>query len=337
MPLSIALAVALVGAGCHHQGSYVFVNVDAAVMPSMGRTTAPAQPGLPAVPETTAKFSLPALPAVTDERNTGAGAAKVQKAIEVNRERTFKLIVRRLQIAYKREAADLKSKQLAAFEPVRAGLVSEALDSVSKAYVTYANSVGPKIARLAVNAGFPDPDPKGRRKPSGLEGLDTLAYQTSEKLRTDIAALKADFKRYSDATLSAAYSNADAKLTDLLAEVARQVGDVDARAQDVARSEVSHAQAQLGPLLADQPPTPLPATQGSSVVVSSGSQPAVVANVGDRQAALAGDDVNRVKQDLDIWLAVNNYIQRPKGRARDATAEFIEWRNRFRQEPSASH
>jgi hypothetical protein len=336
LPIGALIVAGMISVGCHHGGQYVYVNVGAAVMPP---SPVPALPPLPLTrPETatSSRFTLPAQPEVTDEPISGTGAAKVQASVAANRERTFKLIVRRLQEAYAREAANLRAQKLAEFEPVHTALISQALTMVSKAYVAYANAAGPKIARLAVNAGFPDPDPKGRRKPNGLEGLDTLAYQNAQKMREDLATLKANFKRYSETTLRNADADADAKLTNLLSEVARQVGDVDARAQEVAKREVSQAQAQLGPLLADKPPTPLPATPGSSVVIASSAQPAITLPAGKGTFPSADDDLNRVKQDLDIWLSVNNYIQQPKGRARDATAEFINWRHRFRQEPSAS-
>ncbi|HLK15342.1 MAG TPA: hypothetical protein VKT78_11090, partial [Fimbriimonadaceae bacterium] len=124
-----------------------------------------------------------------------------------------------------------------------------------------------------------------------------------------------------------------AKLNQLLADVDRQVGDIDARAQEVASREVSQAQAELGPLLADRPPAPLPAVPESSVVVSSGGlvQPVRTAEPSETGSE---DSLDKVKQDLQIWLAVNRFVLREKGRGRDATAEFVAWRNRFRLAPS---
>src|SRR5579872_6187991 len=179
VPLLAVLAVGLIGAGCQHDSSYVYVDLNAALAASPPSESHLAPAGVAALPTSSSKFNLPASPAVTEERLSRTGASKVQARITANRERTLKLIVRRLHDAYTREAANLRSQKLIAFAPVRAAIVSRALEDISKAYGTYADAVGPKIAKLAVNAGFPVPGPKGKRKPSGAEGLDTLAYETS--------------------------------------------------------------------------------------------------------------------------------------------------------------
>ena len=327
-------AAGLVCVGCHGDTSQVYVDTLGAVDSSPSPAPPIPRLDLKSPPSTSTAFKIAASPASIESRSTAEGASKVKASIAANREKTYRTIVRRLHDAYLREADNLRAQQLAAFEPVRAKTMADAMKQISEAYVKYADAVGPKIARLAVTAGFPDPDKQGRRKPSGAEGLDTLAYDTSQTLRAEIATLKADFKRYSDSTLRAAGADVDAKLTELLASVDRQVGDIDAKAQDVAGREVSQAQAQLGSLLADRPPTPLPAIPETRVVVASGALPPpsrpTYGSEPDR-----GDDVNKVKRDLDIWLAVNRYVLRTKGHGRDATAEFIAWRNRFRLAPSA--
>ena len=330
----VVAATAICCLGCHSDIQYVYVDPTKAIDATVGPAPPSPQIDVKTAPPTITAFKIAASPAVTEGKTTAAGAAKVRASIAANRDKTYRTIVRRLHDAYAREADNLRTLKLAEFGTVKAALTASAMKKVSEAYVKYADAVGPKIAKLAINAGFPDPDKLGRRKPSGIEGLDTLAYETSQQLRSEIATLKADFKRYSDTTLRAADADVDAKLTELLASVDRQVGDIDARAQDVASKEVSQAQAQLGSLLADRPPTPLPAIPESSVVVSSGSltQPGRAALGGGPAVA---DDLEKVKRDLQIWLAVNKYVLRGKRQGRDATPEFIAWRNRFRLAPLA--
>jgi hypothetical protein len=332
----LVLAVSgLVCVGCHAGAAYVYVDVAAAVDSRPSTAAQAPRVDVKSLPSTSTTFKIASSPAVTEGRSTASGAAKVNASIAANRDKTYRTIVRRLHDAYLREAENLRTQQLAAFEPVRAKTIANAMQQISVAYAKYADAIGPKIARLAVNAGFPDPDKQGKHKPSGAEGLDTLAYQTSQTLRADIAALKADFKRYSDTTLHAADADVDAKLTELLAGIDRQVGDIDAKARDVASREVSQAQGQLGSLLADRPPTPLPAIPETRVVVDSGAVAAAPARPAIADEAGRQDSVIEAKQDLDIWLGVNRYVLRSKGRGRDATAEFIAWRNRFRLAPLA--
>jgi len=328
------VAAGLACVGCHADMSYVYVDTLGAVDSSPSSPPPVPRLDIKNSPPKSTAFTIAGLPAATESRSTSVGAAKVKASIAANREKTYRTIVRRLHDAYLREADNLRAQQLAAFEPVRAKTMADAMKRISDAYVTYADAVGPKIARLAVTAGFPDPDKEGRRKPSGAEGLDTLAYDTSQALRAEIATLKADFKRYSDSTLRTAGADVDAKLTELLASVDRQVGDIDAKALDVAGREVSQAQAQLGSLLADRPPTLLQAIPETRVVVASGALPPPGGPTLGSEP-VQGDDVNKVKHDLEIWLAVNRYVLRTKGHGRDATAEFIAWRNRFRLAPSA--
>ncbi|MHB8637430.1 MAG: hypothetical protein ACYC96_13255 [Fimbriimonadaceae bacterium] len=329
----VMAGVALACFGCHANSSYVYVDVSRALDSKPAPSAMVTQVNVKVPPPSSTEFKIAGASAIVEGRSTAEGAAKVKASIVANRDKTYRTIVRRLHDAYAREADNLRTQQLAAFEPVRAKTIATAMKLISEAYVKYADAVGPKIARLAVTAGFPDPDAQGRRKPSGVEGLDTLAYQTSQTLRAEIAALKANFKQYSAATIQSANTEADAKLTKLLADVDRQVGDIDARAQDVARREVSQAQAQLGTLLADRPPAPLPAIAESRVVVGTGTLPAPPARPVIKGAAGGSDDQDQVKQDLQVWLAVNRYVLRAKGRGRDATAEFIAWRNRFRLAP----
>lgn len=328
----LLLGLLLFGAGCHPSSSDVFVDLDKAVLPRT-RVNAPAIGRAPTKLPSATTYTIPAAPQVTESRSVAEGAAKVAASIKANRDKTYKAIVRRLHDAYVREADAIRAQQLAAFEPVRAKTMADALQRVSKAYLAYADAVGPKVAKLAVNAGFPDPDKQGKRKPSGAEGLDVLAYETAQQLRADIAKLKADFKRFSDTTIRSASADVDAKLTDVLNAVDRQVGDIDARAESVASHEVSQAQANLGALLADKPPAPLPAVPESRVVVHSVNVPTVTPPPATDLDL--SDTLAKARQDLKIWLAVNRYVLQRKGQGRDATAEFIEWRNRFKQEPSA--
>ena len=334
-PFSMLAVLGLACSGCRQNSSYVSVDVGKAVLavtPSGPRLT---EGGAKGALATSTTFAIAGSPEVVEGRSTAVGAAKVKASIAANRDKTYRVIVRRLHDAYLREADNLRTQQLAAFEPVRAKTIADAMKLVSDAYVKYADAVGPRVARLAVNAGFPDPDKLGRRKPSGLEGLDTLAYETSQTLRAEIVALKAEFKRYSEATLHAADLDVDAKLTELLASVDRQVGDIDLRAQEVAGREVTQAQAHLGSLLADRPPKPLPAVPATRVVIASPAMPAPPVRAALRNEASNADDLGKAKQDLEIWLAVNKYVLRTKGQGRDVTAEFIAWRNKFRLAPSA--
>jgi hypothetical protein len=334
LTVSMVIAVGFACAGCRRDASYVYVDTQRALSTESATAMPVPRAEFTALPPESTTFEIAGLPAVTEGRSTATATAKVRASIEANREKTYRTIVRRLHDAYAREADNLRAQRLAAFEPVRTKTMADAMQRISDAYVKYADAVGPKIARLAVTAGFPDPDREGRRKPSGAEGLDTLAYETSQTLRAEIAALKSEFKRYSDSTLRAAGADVDAKLTELLASVDREVGDIDAKAQDVASREVSQAQAQLGTLLSDRPPMPLPTVPGSRVVVATGdpSPPPTAPNLDSPPAN--GDDLSQVRRDLDIWLAVNKYVLRSKGNGRDATVEFIAWRNRFKLAPS---
>jgi hypothetical protein len=328
--------IGLACVGCQVNTAYVYVDENRAVNSTPPPLLSTKIDTPKYKPQSATSFAIAGSPMVTEGKSTAEGAAKVKASIVANREKTYRSIVRRLHDAYVREADNLKAQQLAAFEPVRAKTMADAMKQISDAYVKYADAVGPKIARLAVTAGFPDPDSQGRRKPSGAEGLDTLAYDTSQTLRAEIAKLKADFKRYSDSTLRAADADVDAKLTELLASVDRQVGDIDAKAQEVAGREVTQAQAQLGSLLADRPPTPLPAIPETRVVVSSGAVTPSSVSPNLEVAPSSADNLGKVKHDLEIWLGVNRYVLRSRGHGRDATDEFIAWRNQFKLAASAS-
>jgi hypothetical protein len=254
----------------------------------------------------------------------------VQKAIEESRNRSYQIIVRRLHAAYIREALALRDKKLADFDPSRRAVVAGALAKISVAYQAYTDQVGPKYATLAVIAGFPDPDPNSRRKQSTTDGMAAAATKKAAALRVDIAARNQAFQDFSKATLQTAEAETNAQLKKLLADIAQETANADARASTAARAEVKLAQAQIGQLLADKPMLEMPAVPESRMTTSPGpTRGSQVRLPEGANQPLTADSPELVKSDLDVWLAVNRYQLGRKDAARNATQEFVAWRSQF--------
>lgn len=334
--LGLTPLFSLILGGCSHSTPALYVDVAAVpldVQPAPPELTIPVAPQPPPLPLT---FALAGEPPATGGRITNANIARVRAAIVRDRDKSFRAIVRRLHASYVREAEQVRAQKLDAFDPVRRRILSDALTMISKQYIGYANQVGPKVAKLAVLVGFPDPDPMSRRKVSTTDGVAIQVAATAKQLRAQITKLSADFKDFSARTLRDASAETDSKLTDLMDEVARQLADADAKANEAAQKQLAQTQSEIGPLLADKPPLTLPEVPQTTIMVrppALGSDKVRMPESASR-ALLVADSEAQVKSDLQVWLAVNRFQLGRKGRDRDATKEFIAWRDHFKREPS---
>jgi hypothetical protein len=320
------LAFVLIG-GCAKQPESVYVDLDAALS------------SLPAAREPSKVFSKPpsglsapsaTLPALPEEIIFGQGDEAFRDASELirkNRVRAYKELEGRLREVYLADVRRQEQEQLALLEPARTEAAARARAALRKAFESYAAQRGPLIVRLALLAGFPDPDPESKRGPITPSPLVLKRLAEAKAIRAQVVSLAKSYNAEADRLIAGEQQDADAELTRIRAGLETARNQAEDRARREAASQVRTLENTLGPSLATESDTILPGVPSRTVPAqrpaAMPAQPEVATSspMDSRAARL-----DRLKQELDIWTAVNGYRESATpDKGRDRTSEFIEW------------
>ncbi len=327
--MALASGLALLGGCAKPRSEAVFVELPTPEAVDAGRFSVPAT-----------EFSLPAetvqLPALPENGGPSEGktAEHLKALMQTNRERTYRQLLGRLQAAYRRRAALLRSELQAEFPSIRGDAMDKATAKISEKYQAYADVKGPLVVRVAILSGFPDPDPGSSRAPLPSDPTATRRFNEARQVRDKIGLLEKDFHAFSVGALAEATKEADAEIASRLAELERQLAQIEEETRRQAARELRRTQRELRPLLADSPPLKLPAVPAQEVAI-----PAVHITIPAIQSAIAPPEIlaepaTKLKTELQIWLRVNRYVLAERGKARDATADFLAWRQQFQTHPN---
>lgn len=270
-------------------------------------------------------WSLPAL-------DNSEGAAEASTAKRINdkiahdRLQLFKQLQARLLATYRRKADRLRIDQLAHFAQLRSDALDGANQVISEKYKAYADQKGPLVIRLALLAGFPDPDPESRRTPSVTDVAGKRQFAEMKDLRLKIKSLDEGFDAAIQEVLRKTNKLTDAQIEELRSELERQIATEEASVKHLAAEEFEKSRKELRPLLADQPPLALHAVPAATMKFPEASvqPPEVPSPVVSEE--LRKEPRNRLEAELRIWLSLNHYQLVAKGKGRDATQEFLRWK-----------
>lgn len=254
----------------------------------------------------------------------GAAQARLDAALEVveeSRRQAYAQVLRLLQDAYRAEAQQWAAERLAELGPEMGERYDAALATLAQAFAAYADRRGPKMARLTVLVGFPDPDPEGRRQPDPSSPRAVRSADAAERLRAEIEALDKAFSLEAKRLLNAAGSAVAADRAAIESQIQAKFADADARARSAAAEQMATARRDLDALLTSRSEWTLKPEKGRSLVVPGTPG---ISGLRTRDAAQSEHELHG---DLELWLRSKGYVLARKGeRARDVTKEFMAWR-----------
>lgn len=202
--------------------------------------------------------------------------------------------------------------------------VQAEVDAFSAAVHAHGDEVGWQRVQLAWMAGFPDPDPKSLRKPTGRYGFREVYLDDAARLRTDIHQKDAAFDQEWGKRLATTEARRLRQLEDFRAGLDQDVERATAREEARLRQAIDVRSVQL-PL-----PTPPQAPPDAQLTARRVDFPAASVSRPAISLPAASDPVALAQARLPVFLAQNRYrLAGPGETGKDATGEFLKWLKQF--------
>ena len=313
---------------CSPAPSPVAVRIDVA---RLAPSVAPVRvvPTLPRPPAGLAAKSaaLPGSPATRLVAEAGIDGATLAREVEDAQERSLAALRARLIAVYEREGDRFARAQLRELgDPYRKALQT-LYPGYRKEFEAYAAKRAYPAARLSYFVGTPDPNPKDLPPAADAPPLSPLGryfFDEASRARKRLKTLDAEF---------------DGVVVNLLASV-RAVGDdakvatlaaIAANRESLNRQAIGEATLPLGPRgggairlsLARAGIARVPAVAPRSIALPAVSPPPPAPRV--ESPRVLADARARLLGEVRIWAAQKGYVLKTDGR--DATSEFIAWKN----------
>jgi hypothetical protein len=300
-------------AGCKPAKEVVYVDLDRVAAQEI---QAPAQIDLgePMRPQVVSPktVTLPGAPAqVIRFENVESIVREARARVRESQQRAYDEMRENLARVYEAQATiqarELRSKTDEGMD----AMIASALAALDEVFQTYATRRGDPLARLFFL----------RTQDPTRKGISEEIAQREQEIRT----LDEEF----DKRASEIFGAVDDELARRRAEIEKQVAAVFARfrasAEEDARAFTQEVSTEIQSKLSGHAPVSLPAQAGRTMRID-GAPPL------EPPPAIAATGRNvlqeRLRQDLDIWLAARN-LELGSKTAPDRTQEFIRWRRSF--------
>lgn len=322
------LLAALALGGCTKQSPSVFV--DLPVVLASDRPVALPQPVRGVAPRALKTEAITLRP-LSQEVILGESAASVRAAdqlVKQNRIKAYRDLEARLREVYIGDVARAEKDQLDLLEPAKNEAAEAARLRFREIFEEYADQRGPLVTRIALIAGFPDPDPNSRKQPVSDSPLVQERADEAKRLRAQIADLEKTYNATVTELLRNVDRESDIELTRIKANMEIARNKAEQRAREDAAKQARTIEKSMGPSLAAEGDTVLPAvatqTLAGRSLMGKSIEPKVAPVAIPDTSAIR---MQRLQDELDIWLAISGYRQaESRKNAPDRTSEFIEWR-----------
>ena len=276
--------------------------------------------------------SIPSEPAVEVENLRGDEKRRIRDEVERQTKAAIATITTRLLDYYKREVDQFYEDELAKYDPLKAKLNQDYLNSVRTIFEKSANERGPLLTRLTFLTKFPPPDAtklvtvtsdqsdRDKKKATDIQGLQKSIAAIDAKYIGELDQLKAKNKALLD--------EEGKNLADL---VNQKQKEINIRAENEATMLVRHFSSGLSERIFTRSTFQLHEIPTKTVNFPKiYSQPGAPRVPFDR-AQLDADNKAELAKELETFLSLKRYERSPVANgARDATAEFIEWRTNLK-------
>lgn len=308
------------------------MNVDAVPLPSVPVALPFAPSELPPVAATRDGLILPEL----EERVSTRGMAqeRIEQALAVlalNQEAAFQETLARLQLLLEAELSSLEREEREVILESEFGRIQAVVEGVRPRFEQLAEEIAPLYARIALFAGWPDPDPRGRRLPSARDPNSVREVYTAKLARIEAATLRNSYEREIASRYAVVRQEVALELTQLAARFRLERQERQAAAADQARALVVSTLDQLGESALD-------VIRQVEAVESVEAEIGPLAPSALRTASIPGSPsplaldpqwlLDQVRGEKALFCQVKEYdcVDSPAG-ARDVTQEFLNWRS----------
>jgi len=325
-PIPVLICAAIL-AGCNRSSSSVYVDVEQVLR----QENAPwAAVPLPSPPPTRPVLTetAPGEPATLIEDPANTPKQSVQEMFQAEQASALADLQRRLRQFYHGEVEKFKLEQQQSIAGDERKAYADANTQIRALFDAWAADRAPTFAKLALIAGFPDPNPTSQPVDKALPQSIRRRNEEAGKLRAHLNGIDAKFDANSRAVLAGVQDKVKADQAALLDRVQEYASQLDKRAEAEARAQVRHTVSQLRLKLTNPTPVDLPATPPRRLSIPAESPLDPAPKVATSGILLGTADRRRLlDHELRIWLALNRYTlsESPQGH-RDATQEFQKWR-----------
>lgn len=252
---------------------------------------------------------------------------KVRAAVEEAREQTARQIAGKLREAYLREIDAIEDERLLKAGAIRDAALAKAWAQVKSRFLTYANARAPHAIRLALYAGFPDPDPASQRIPPDQNAVKRQ-FERARDDRNTLADLDQSYDTDARNLLASYSDEVSAQIASIRGELEQMRAEAEARAVRDAAAQVAKLTEAIESVLSGKSEVNLPASPGRTVSIppTTAVSPAPVIK-SDTMAQAEANRLKAVRSDLQIWCAHFGVelVDSPRS-GQDRTDEFIVWR-----------
>lgn len=285
-----------------------------APMQLLGQETLDAKPGV--------TVQIPPLPSTTLRSPKGKDEAQIRKAIEAARLKAKRQLQNRLRDVYFEELDRQQEEAIAALEPEFAKAAEAARKQKLSLFRKYAEDKGFRLARLALLAGFPDPDPKSQN-PMPTHAIAKQFRTEADQIRKELVQIDRDYDAAVESILRALEGSKDELLTSLRAKFGVAKAEAEDRANREAEIEMARLNKAFGQTLAEEREITVPGTPGRTLPAPA---PSTLAKLPKLDPVPGEDRSSAIQDQLTIWQAVKGYrMVTSRSAGRDGTSEFLEW------------
>lgn len=269
------------------------------------------------------KIEIPPLPATVLSNPKGKDEVQIQASIEAARLKARRQLQNRLREVYFQELDRQQEEAIAALNPAMAQETERARQKQMAVFHQYAEDKGFKLARLALLAGFPDPDPNSKN-PKPEFAIAKRFRAEADSIRKDLKDLDARYDMAVQEILRNLEGSKDQMLTALKAKFVEARASAEERAGREASEQMTKLNKAFGQTLAEAREISVPGQPGKTLQAPPmdvrGKLPKLV------PLPLAGSRESDLRNQLTIWKSVKGYrIVTAPSDGRDGTSEFLEW------------
>lgn len=321
--------IPLIAAGCSPEPRRVFVDVDS-VLALEHRDPIPS-PSLPQTPEAFPAFrgGVPALPGkAVSVPLTRARVEAAKKLVQSSDESAFEALAQQLRDIRVAQITREANARIEALKPEAATFRKEALARALEDFQAASPTRGRALDRLSLIVGFPDPDPLSERDIEPASRRIARRLEEAKSLREIIRTFDADVADRDDALDAAALDRYYKALAEIYDDLDRAKLAAGEDALKEAQAQRLQAKPSVGSIVEDGAEGRLKAVRAASVDFPPGPRLSQAPRSTSGRVDGADQEREQIETDLQIWMAANGYVAaKSKGSARDATEEFMEWRN----------
>ena len=274
-------------------------------------------------------ITLPGFPARIVRDPSKADPARIQRLLAQEQLEAQKRLNTLLRNFYQTQVRAFDLDQQRAVADREQTAYREANQKIRTAFERLAEVRGPKLARLSILAGFPDPNPESKPPIVELGNVSQARFDEAKRLREEIDALDLGFKAEAKAILRSVEEFTAQQRASALVALELFKDELNRQAEAEAKAQVKHATDSLRLQLANLPPMKLPAVASRSVTLPA--EPALKPAPEVPSMGIGQSEADRralARHELTIWLGLNRFVL--SGNGPDKTEEFIRWRSEHR-------